>query len=58
MEPQGSAGLRVGDAVSYGWAAFQKSPGQLVVVALVVLVVGALTGGIGSGIAVSRFLKV
>lgn len=37
MEPQGSAGLRVGDAVSYGWAAFKKSPGQLVVVALVVL---------------------
>lgn len=52
MEPQGSAGLRVGDAVSYGWAAFKKSPGQLVVVALVVLVVGALTSGIGN--AVSR----
>ena len=52
MEPQGSAGLRVGDAVSYGWAAFKKSPVQLVVVALVVLVVGALTSGIGN--AVSR----
>ena len=52
MEAQASAGLRVGDAISYGWAAFKKTPGPLVVIALVVLVVGALTSGIGN--AVSR----
>ena len=52
MEPQGMAGLRVGDAIGYGWAAFKKTPGPLVVIALVVLVVGALTSGIGN--AVSR----
>lgn len=52
MEPKASAGLRVGDAIGYGWSAFRKTPGPLVVIALVVLVVGALTSGIGN--AVSR----
>ncbi len=52
MEPQASAGLRVGDAIGYGWNAFKKTPGPLVVIALVVLVVGALTSSIGN--AVSR----
>ena len=52
MESQGTAGLRVGDAIGYGWSAFKKSPGPLVVVSLVVLVVGGMTSGIGN--AVSR----
>lgn len=50
MEPQGSNVLRVGDAIGYGWSAFKKYPGPLVVVAVVVLVVNAVFSGLGSSL--------
>lgn len=42
--------LHVGDAVSYGWKGFTKNVGQLIVIALVLMLlnfVGALLCGIG-----------
>jgi uncharacterized membrane protein len=48
MQAQGGNTLRVGDAISYGWATFKKNPGPLLAVAAVVLVVNAVFSGLGN----------
>jgi uncharacterized membrane protein len=39
--------LNVGDAISYGWAAFKATPGPLVLITLVFLVVSGVINGLG-----------
>ena len=52
MEPQSTRTLRVGDAISYGWNAFKRWPGMLILVVVIVWAisfaistVGAIVGG-------------
>ncbi len=41
-----SSPLQVGDAVSYGWKGFTKNVGQLIVIALVIVLVGWVIGAL------------
>lgn len=41
-----SSPLQVGDAVGYGWKGFTRHVGQLIVIALVIVLVGWVVGGL------------
>ena len=48
--PSGPAPFSVGDAVSYGWSAYWKNAGTLIVIALVVIAIDVVFNIIGSSI--------
>lgn len=50
MQPQPSVPVSAGDAIAYGWAAFKKYPGPLIVIALVVWAVNLAFGFLGAAI--------
>ena len=50
MQPQAGNTLSVGEAIGYGWGAFKKYPGPLVVVTVVVLVVNGVFSSLGQSL--------
>jgi uncharacterized membrane protein len=48
--PAGAAPVSVGDAVSYGWAAFWKNVGPMLVIALIIFAVHVAFGALGEAI--------
>lgn len=46
-EGQAVPGFSIGEAISYGWAAFKKQPGPLLLVVLVVFIVSGIFNGLG-----------
>ena len=47
--PAGGAAFNVGDAISYGWTAYWKNAGPMVLITLVIFVVQLLISIVGSG---------
>lgn len=51
MQPQPSVPVSAGDAISYGWAAFKKYPGPLIVIMLVIWAINLAFGVVAAVIA-------
>ncbi|MBK9178810.1 MAG: hypothetical protein IPM45_04435 [Acidimicrobiales bacterium] len=48
MQQQGGGTLSVGDAIGYGWRAFTKYPGPLILISVVVWAVNVVFSGLGA----------